>query len=232
MNKQAVIYARFSDRPRAEECKCMSNAVQEERCRAYCQAYALKVVSVYRDAALGGRKTQNRPGVQQAILHACKAKCALVVYEISRLSRDIIDGALIERQLRKRGASLISVTEHIDCSDYTGRFVFHLLIGIAQMERERTAARTKRAMLSYQKGGRRMSKLPPCGWKLDPDDGKKIVPCEIEQRHIELILSFAARGAGLREICRLLAANGIASRSGNGWNHSTIKKIIDRENES
>lgn len=223
---QAVIYCRFSPRPRAED--DLSNEKQAERCRAYCAAFEWDVLDVFEDAALSGEHSENRPGLQAAIKLACKNKAALVVYDLSRLTRDIIDGAAIERELRRREASLVSVTEHIDCSHYTGRLVYHVLLGIAQMERERIAERTKKAMLKYQSEGRRMSKEPPFGYAVDPADPARLIKDEREQAIIQLVLQWRDEGISYRDIATRLAFEGYKPREGDKWHTRTIGRIIKR----
>jgi len=222
----AVIYCRFSPRPRAED--DLSNDKQAERCRAYCAAFGWDVLDVLEDAALSGEHADNRPGLQAAVKLATTRKAALVVYDLSRLTRDIIDGAAIERKLRRRGASLVSITEHIDCSHYTGRLVYHVLLGIAQMERERIAERTKKAMLKYQAEGRRMSKEPPFGYVTDKADPARLVKDEREQAIIRLVLQWREEGLSYRDIAAKLLADGYKPRKGEKWHMRTISRIIKR----
>ena len=58
---QAVIYARFSPRPDAQECD--SVAKQRERCRAYCQAHGYDVIAEKHDEDMSGGRADNRPGL-------------------------------------------------------------------------------------------------------------------------------------------------------------------------
>ena len=206
-NKQAIIYCRFSPRPRAGECD--SNDKQEERARGYCKAYGFEVVSVYRDDAISGKQAENRPGLQAALEHACKIKGVLVVYDISRFARGVIDGARAAERLNKAGAEFVSVTERIDTTTPTGRCFFTIMLAIAQMERERNNERTSKAMLYYQANGRRMSNRVPYGWKVDPFDDSLIIENPQEQRHIELMVGWNRDGAGPTEIARHLEAAGI-----------------------
>jgi len=225
--KKAIVYCRFSDRPRAGDCD--SNDKQEERCRSYCQAYGWEVVQAYRDDAISGKEAANRPALQAALAHAQKLKGAFVVYDISRFARDVIDGATIEKSLRKKGVDLVSVTEHIDCTTPDGRLMLNMKLSFAQYQRESNALRTSKAMLHHQRNGRRMSHKTPYGWRKDGFDAAMIVEDAIEQRNIEIIRDLRDRGAGLREICRMLEARFIAPRTGVHWNHSCIRRILRRE---
>src|SRR5438046_8651834 len=81
----AVLYARFSPRPNAEECDSVEK--QLERCRAYSLGHGYTVVAEHHDKDLSGARADNRPGLQNAISAACKRKAVLVVYSLSPLGR-------------------------------------------------------------------------------------------------------------------------------------------------
>ena len=88
----AVIYARFSPRPNAEECDSVEKQI--ERCRAYCAGHGYTVIAEYCDKDLSGGRADNRPGLQKAIAAACRNKAILCVNALSRLARctkDAID---------------------------------------------------------------------------------------------------------------------------------------------
>jgi len=59
---QAVLYARFSPRPNAEECD--SAKKQLERCRPYSEGRGYTVIAEHKDEDLSGARADNRPGLQ------------------------------------------------------------------------------------------------------------------------------------------------------------------------
>ena len=96
----AVLYARFSPRPNAEECDSVEK--QLERCRAYSLGHGYTVVAQHHDKDLSGARADNRPGLQSAIAAACKRKAVLVVYSLSRLARCTRDAIDLAASLRGR----------------------------------------------------------------------------------------------------------------------------------
>ena len=58
---QAVIYARFSPRPDAQDCDSVEK--QRDRCRSYCKAHGYDVIAEKDDEDMSGGRADNRAGV-------------------------------------------------------------------------------------------------------------------------------------------------------------------------
>ncbi len=221
----AVLYARFSPRPNADECD--SVAKQLERCRKWCEALGHVVLSEHFDENKSGATTDKRPGLADAISAATAGKCLLVVYSVDRLSRNTEDLLGLSRRLIQAKAGLASVTQSIDTSTPGGRAMLAMLGVFATMQREEIAERTSRAMRAMQAAGRRMSKECPAGWKPNGEPGK-MEPCEDEREAIDHAIRLKAQGCGLRSICLQLEADGFLFR-GRRWTHTTLMKAIRRQ---
>lgn len=222
----AVIYARFSPRPNADECDSVEKQIA--RCRAYCVASDYRILVIYADKDMSGGRADNRPGLQEALRVSCAMKAVLVTYSLDRLARNTVDALDISKRLSKAGANWASVQERIDTSTPMGRFVFTLFAALAELQREQTAERTSKAMQTHQKNGRRMSERLPYGFCLDPDDPTHMLPDENEQRIIERICNLYSTGHRLREIGRILDDTGDECRGG-PWYHTTIRRVLERE---
>jgi len=224
---QAVLYARFSPRPNAEECD--SAKKQLERCRAYSEGHGYTVIGEHKDEDLSGARADNRPGLQKAIAAACQRKAILVVYSLSRLARCTRDAIDLAASLSAAGADLAVIQESVNTRSPMGRFVFILFSALAELEREQVAERTSTAMLRHQAKGRRMTRPDRCpyGWRPDPADPDRLIEDADEQATIRRIREKHRIGRGLREIARRLDAAGIGCRGGR-WSHSTVRSVLLR----
>jgi DNA invertase Pin-like site-specific DNA recombinase len=238
----AILYARFSPRPGAEECDSCDK--QLARTRAYCAGLGYDVAGEYRDDNESGGRADNRPELQKAVEHARRAKAVLVVYKLDRLARNTQDALAITSRLTDAGADLASITETVNTRSPMGRFFLTVLAAFAELEREQIRERTSKAMRAHQAGGRRMTRLDRCpfGFRPDPDSaaverkgrdglpsGKPAGLAEHpgEQRAISRMRELRALGLGLRAICRRLAEEGHRPR-GRRWHEATVATILRR----
>lgn len=223
----AVIYARFSPRPCPDACDSVEK--QLERCLAYCASHGYAVLAECHDKDLSGGRADNRPGLQEAVVLACRHKAVLVVSALSRLARCTRDAIDLAERLSAAGADLAVIQESVNTRSPMGRFIFTLFSALAQLEREQIAERTSSAMLRHQAQGRRMTRPDRCpyGWRPDPADLDRLVEDPQEQLTIARILEERRQGKGLRAIARALDQAGIACR-GRRWSHSVIRSILIR----
>ena len=236
--KQAIIYTRFSPRPNADQ--AMSCEFQEEKARQYCEYHGFDVLAVYQDKCLSGKRADNRPGLQQALVHVCKVRGVLVVYTLARLARSTKDAIIISETLEKKNADLAIVTQQLDTSTPMGRAFFKIMAVIGELERETTAERTRNILRHMQDQGFRISGKPPFGYMLDPKNGGRytedkkgnlvkvpgrIIPDHNEQQAIVLMKRLHGQGFNLSQICRQLHKEGFKPR-GKKFNHQTVKKVL------
>src|SRR3989338_9819582 len=111
---------------------------------------------IYEDK-ISGTKT-NRPGLQLA-LEVLRNGDTLVVLKLDRLGRTVKGLIDLINQLHQKDIHFKSITDNVDTSTPSGRFFFHVMASLAQMEREliveRTKAGLKAARLMGRIGGRK-----------------------------------------------------------------------------
>src|SRR5215472_1555044 len=116
---------------------------------------------IFEEHASGAK--DDRPELAAAVSHA-RAGDTLIVYKLDRLGRSIRSLIDFTNGLRERGIEFRSVTDGIDTSTPAGRFYFHILAALAEMERdpirERVNAGLAAARARGRKGGRK-PKLTP-----------------------------------------------------------------------
>ncbi len=218
----AIVYTRFSDRPNAKSCD--SNEKQEARCRAWCVAKGLEVAGVFADEAESGADA-NRPGLRMAIDAAKRHKATLVVYDVSRLSRNTAHALAFDAELRKGGASLASITEGFDSSVPMGRFMLTLLGAMATLYRETAAERTSRGMRERQRKGIAVCPKAPYGFRIE---GKALVKDEQEQRVLNRISTWHSLDWSAARIAMELMECGHTARNGKQWHPRVVARILKR----
>lgn len=238
---KAVIYARYSPRRKnkKDDKKCVSCETQIEYCEGYCTFRKLDVVGVRRDDGLSGKDT-NRPGLQGALELAVKHKAVLVFYSLSRLARSVRDAIEIADRLRDAGAHLCSVTESINSAGAFGKMVFVILAAMGEWEREVISERTSAAMRRHQATGRRMSAIPPFGWRADAQDGSRMVPDEHELEAIACMQTWRTQGFSYTKIALKLDMGNYPPREvtkkfkdrtitcKGKWYAASIRRILNR----
>jgi DNA invertase Pin-like site-specific DNA recombinase len=112
---------------------------------------------VFADMASGAR--DDRPGLADALSHVRQGDC-LVVWRLDRLGRSMRSLIEFVEGLHVRGADFRSLTEGIDTTTAAGRFFFHVLAALAQMERELIRERTNAGLAAARARGRKGGRKP------------------------------------------------------------------------
>ncbi len=105
----------------------------------------------YEDAMSGLRA--DRPGLASA-MEQLREGDTLVVWKLDRLGRTVKGLVELVEGLQAQGIQFRSLTDAIDTSSPSGRFFFHVMASLAQMERELIAERTKAGLQVARKAGR------------------------------------------------------------------------------
>ncbi len=224
---QAIGYVRVSTEGQAVE--GVSLEAQRERIRQWCDLNGYTLAAVHVDSGLSGCRSDNRPGLQQALYEACKHKAALVVYSLSRLARSTKDALSISERLAKHGADLVSLSERIDTTTAAGKMVFRMLAVLAEFERDQIAERTKGALSHLRNQGKRISGKLPFGFDL-AEDRISLIPNPREQAGLRLLGQLRAQGLGRRRIAAALTEQGIPTKTGAAiWSPQAVGRILQRD---
>lgn len=111
---------------------------------------------IYEDMISGSRA--ERPGLTKA-LEMLRSGDTLVVWKLDRLGRSVKNLITLVGDINSKGIHFRSLTDSIDTSTPSGRFFFHVMASLAEMEREliveRTRAGLEVARALGRKGGRK-----------------------------------------------------------------------------
>ncbi len=131
-------YARVSTTD--QNLSLQKDALQKARCER-----------IYEDQISGTK--DNRPGLQKA-LEMLRENDTLVVWKLDRLGRSVKSLITLVSDLNSKNIHFKSITDSIDTSTPSGRFFFHVMASLAEMERELIAERTKAGLDAAKKLGR------------------------------------------------------------------------------
>ncbi|WP_313087159.1 recombinase family protein [Atlantibacter hermannii] len=98
-------------------------------------------------------KTSDRPGLKK-LLKALSPGDTLIVWKLDRLGRSMRHLVTLIEELRQRGINFRSLTDSIDTSTPMGRFFFHVMGALAEMERELIVERTRAGLDAARAQGR------------------------------------------------------------------------------
>jgi DNA invertase Pin-like site-specific DNA recombinase len=122
---------------------------QEALTRAGCE-------KVFEDTISG--RVADRPRLQRT-LDVLRRGDTLVVWKLDRLGRSVKHLVDLVSGFEQHGINFVSLTDSIDASTPAGRFFFHVMASLAEMERELTVERTRAGLETARQhervGGRR-----------------------------------------------------------------------------
>jgi len=132
----------------------------------------------------------NRP-ILKRVLKQLEEGDTLVVWKLDRLGRSMRNLVLLVDELRTRNIHFRSLTDSIDTSSPMGRFIFHIMGALAEMERELIVERTMAGLAAAREQGRiggRRPKLTQEQW----DQAGRLISNGIDRKQVALIYDVAA----------------------------------------
>lgn len=137
-------YARVSTQDQNLELQC--DALAKAGCK-----------KVFEDKVSGTRA--NRPGLEKA-QEMLREGDTLVVWKLDRLGRSVKQLVDLVGELHKQGVQFKSLTDAIDTGTPSGRFFFHVMASLAEMERELIIERTRAGLDVARQLGRKGGRKP------------------------------------------------------------------------
>ena len=123
----------------------------------------------------------NRPALKK-LLRTLKEGDTLVVWKLDRLGRSMRNLVLLVDELRQRGIHFRSLTDSIDTSSPMGRFIFHIMSALAEMERELIVERTLAGLAAARAKGRVGGRRPKLSMEQWAQAGRLIATGEPRRR--------------------------------------------------
>ena len=220
---QAVIYCRVSTKEQVEN---LSLATQRKACEEYCKRESWDVARVFVEEGESA-KTADRTELTRMIAYCRENKRkvgVVVVYNVSRFSRNTGNYHTLRGLLGTFGIKLKSATEPLDDSA-TGRFMETIFSAVAQLDNDVKADRTRAGMRAALELGR-WTWRPPFGYARGPRGGPSMVPHP--EHAVALRTAFAdfAGGMGTPEVLRRLKACGFEAPGGGVHTHKSLGRML------
>ena len=112
---------------------------------------------VFEDKISGTRA--DRPGLAKA-LEILRSGDTLVVWKLDRLGRSVKQLVDLVGKLHEQGIHFKSLTDAIDTGTSSGRFFFHVMASLAEMERDLIVERTRAGLDVARQLGRKGGRKP------------------------------------------------------------------------
>lgn len=179
------------------------------------------------DAGVAGdAKISKRVALVEA-LDALDKGSTLYIYSFSRIARDSLTQLWIEKEIKEKGAELVSVKEEGSCGDSPEKKMMRVILSaVNSYEKEVIKMRVSSARKTMRKNGRFMGGRRPFGYSIN---GKHLEELAGEQQIITDMKGWKEQGNTIQTITDTLNGNGIPSATGNAWHYMSVRKILQRE---
>ena len=221
---RAVVYCRVSTKPQVEN---LSLPTQRKACEEYCRREGMEVARVFMEEGESA-KTADRAQLQGLLAYCREQKRQIqfvVVYNLSRFSRETGAHHALRGLLAGMGVALRSVTEPIDDSP-AGRLMESVIASLAQFDNYTKAVRTRTGMRAALEAGR-WTFQAPIGYRSGVRGGPSLV-LDPEQATLvrEAFEAFASDRYSPRELCEWLRRRGLATRRGRPLAAQTLRTLL------
>ncbi len=232
--RNAVTYRRVSTTKQIDGTSLES---QLENMQRYCESRNYNVLGHYQDAGKSGRNRTGRPGLEKALRAVCKTQGVLVVYDMSRFARSIVDAGAMLAQMREAGADLAIINcggESLDTATPNGKFMFNMLAAVAEFESDLISSRVKESYRQRRRDGMQCFANTKAPYGMDRTKDGKLVPHKEEQLVVRRMKKWRRyEKLSYQKIADRLNEEAVpppmARRTGNigKWHGKTIQNIID-----
>ena len=220
--KIAAAYIRVSTEDQTE----LSPDSQVKKIREYAETHGYVVPDeyIFHDDGISGRSTKKRQGFNHMIALAKSNPIpfeAILVWKFSRFARNREDSIVFKSMLKKRGISVISISEAVG-DDKMSILVESLIEAMDEYYSVNLSEEVIRGMAEKVSRGKPVS-IPPLGYKIE--NGEFIIDEETAPI-VRRIFNEALTGKPCRNIAMDLNSDGIRTRRGNLFENRTVLYLL------
>lgn len=220
---RAVLYRRVSTREQVVS--GLGLAAQRSRLRAEAERRAWPHVVLATDEGVGGAvAAEDRPALGP-VLASLAPGDVLAVAKLDRLSRSVLDFSRLLARSDAEGWRLVCLDPEIDTTTPNGRLVAHVLMAVAQWERETIAQRVREGLAEAKARGTRLGRRPG----LPPVGAAARGPAPVASEVLAAVRDLREAGRSPGAIAERLNAYGHPSPRGGRWHRESVRRLIARE---
>lgn len=186
-----------------------------------------ELIDIYADEGLSGTSVKKRKEFQRMVADVEAGKIDYIITKsISRFARNTVECLTYVRAFQAHGVQLLFEKENVDTRSEISEMLLTVLAAFAQEESKSISDHLKWGLRKrFEEGTARWKEL--YGYRLNAQGEYVIEPSEaaVVRRVFELYI----RGHSVPAIARLLEAEGLRTRAGKPWAHSTLFDMMANE---
>lgn len=181
---------------------------QEATIRAEVERRGWDLVEIRSDVA-SGKSLRHRSQLAATLADLREHKAdALIVAKLDRLSRSVLDFAGVMETAHTQGWSLVVIDLAVDTTTTNGKLIAHIMIALAQWERELIGDRTRTALRAVRARGTRLGR-----------------PSGVDEGTVRTIRALRGSGLSWQRVADALTREGVPTAQGGSWHAATVRKI-------
>lgn len=227
MTKKAVLYRRVSSQRQSDEGKSLED--QETELLAFCSGKGWKVIASFEDARTGRRgSADKRGGLQEAMQLCCETGAVMVVYDLTRLARSVVDGCRIIERLQDCGAGIVILGSSIDSTTPMGKFAIRVLLSAGELQSDMIGEAVARAnRQTVKRLGRRTQGEQPFGWRIKKGT-TDLEEVPEEQAALARMKQLHKKKLSYAQIVEKLTAEGHKPRHAQKWTRGSVHRLLNQ----
>ena len=202
----------------------LTNGVQQETIEEWCAKEGHTLLASFADTISTREPFEKRPALGELLAYVHSHKVDRAVYvRRDRLTRDPVQGFVIEKLLRDDGCEVFDISGVGNGDSPADEMIRGIMDVVNKYERAVTSMRTKAILAAKKARGERIGGIPygfkSVGGKLQVDeDEQHIIEVVAELRH-DMEFTYA-------EIIAVLDARGLTNRKGNRFSKSSLCEMV------
>jgi DNA invertase Pin-like site-specific DNA recombinase len=202
---KALGYIRVSTAEQGDSKAGLESQAAVIRAEAERRGWSLEI----RQDVASGKSMRGRDELGRALRDLRDGEASvLVVAKLDRLSRSVLDFANLMQTAMDEGWSIVVLDLNVDMTTTNGRLITHIMVALAQWERELIGDRTRAGLDAVRARGTTL--------------GRK---SHVTPETLRAIRTLRGSGLSWQKVADALAREGVPTSQGGTWRASTVRKL-------